>query len=446
MRKAHALLLFAFVGCGESDSLDLTLDPTFTSTPEPYAAPTLDEEFLRVDREEVPGFAGEYFDDDGARVVALKVTDESQMEQIASIARAWSVRAQNRLPIVAVEPRVRYVQYSFGDLVQIHDAVAGPALGTPGFVYLDIDERRNDIAIGVESATAAEALRLRLSEVNVPAAAVRIEVTEKLNFMYTVRDSTRPVPGGMQVSNSVDQTLCTMSFSLRRAAPEGGWLPGYGFATASHCSEDSFNADDNSVYRQPNSGGGSIGVEVVDRAHYNCGLPFNISCRRSDAAYNQFADSTHADFGSIARIDDTPDQYSASSLVVSSTTPRIPLDGIRIDADLRSGEEAHKVGRTSGWSFGGINQTCFTATVSGYYFRCVYSAPTIFLSGDSGAPVFMYWHDLFIGRWEGYLMGIAFAGNSSGNLMVFGSMEGVMADLGSIDICDRDYSFSYCND
>ena len=93
------------------------------------------------------------------------------------------------------------------------------------------------------------------------------------------------------------------------------------------------------------------------------------------------------------------------------------------------GQTVNKIGRTTGWTFGKVTNTCVTVNVSGSNITqiCQSLVTAGVGAGDSGSPVF---------NWSGTgntvrLAGILWGG-SGNNLFVFSPMSGIEKELGAL--------------
>ena len=161
---------------------------------------SLDDEYAQM-AGRIPGFGGLYIDERGTTHVYLQ-----------DVTRAGEMRG--------LGDRVVFQQgdYDFRDLQAWKDQVR-PQLAATGAVYLDIDERRNRLVFGVERESVdrfTEELRRFLSGTRVPPEAVIVEAAEPIQPMALLTDTTRPVPAGVQVTNSSGGG-CTLGANVVRA-------------------------------------------------------------------------------------------------------------------------------------------------------------------------------------------------------------------------------------
>jgi len=74
------------------------------------------------------------------------------------------------------------------------------ALGIPGVVFVDADERLNRVHVGIEPGTDATAVRRLAARLGVPQEAVIVSEVEPFKFTATWRDYVRPTAGGLQIA------------------------------------------------------------------------------------------------------------------------------------------------------------------------------------------------------------------------------------------------------
>jgi hypothetical protein len=274
--------------------------------------------------------------------------------------------------------------------------------------------------------------------------------------MHTLRDAVRPVHGGYQL-NFLDAAgvrtvsfLCTMGFNVVKDGRAS-------FITNSHCTNHQGGTETPTEYYQPTmdpDGDRLVNREYfiateVDDPHYDavsCAmevLPGTV-CRYSDAARAEYAAGVPFTLGRIARTtegyQDTPfthdpitgDRIRNPVLTVDSLNPTFSIKGEQRASVL--GEIVHKVGRTTGWTFGPVIQTCLNSVVLGtvpaIVQRCQDRVRADVAGGDSGSPVFRR-----LGNGSNVrLSGILWGGSVSGEVtFVFSPMANVRRELQLLD-------------
>ncbi len=133
---------------------------------------THDDLLLRVERG-APGFGGMFIDPDGRLTVYL--IDSAQLP--AARAAIESVFGPAVIPAAGL--RAAAGRYTVSQLAAWTDQAA-PAMELPGVTLLDLDEARNCVAIGVDHSSKVQAINEILGSMNIPIAAVVIDITEPI--------------------------------------------------------------------------------------------------------------------------------------------------------------------------------------------------------------------------------------------------------------------------
>lgn len=177
-----------------------------------------------------------------------------------------------------------------------------------------------------------------------------------------------------------------------------------------------------SIHRNPALRAALIGLVLAAAAEYAADVPFQLG---------RIARTT-------TRYQDTPTQPDP----VTGDPVRVPV--LEVDAanpffkigseQKRSvlGEEVNKVGRTTGWTYGPVIETCINTLVSGtvppIIQRCQDRVRADVAGGDSGSPVF----GRITSRGGVRLFGILWGGSVSGEVtFVFSPMAGIHRELGN---------------
>ena len=133
---------------------------------------THDDLLLRVERA-APGFGGMYVDKDGRLAVYLK--DPARLP--AARAAIAAVFGAGTIPSAGVHAVAG--QYTMSELA-VWTRRAGRLLSLPGVVFVDLDEARNRVAVGVESSERTQSVQKMLASLDIPRAAVVVEITEPI--------------------------------------------------------------------------------------------------------------------------------------------------------------------------------------------------------------------------------------------------------------------------
>lgn len=372
MRSIHpkvlATLLVAasLAACDRDDPVNP--EPAMSSSASSAAAPehlTLDEEWARAARQEVPGFAGYYLDASGAAVVLL-TNPGARGAAAAYIARG-------RGPAVGA---VRQVRWDFAQLTSWSDQLA-PLFGRAGVNTLDVDEVGNRVRMGVSDNRTRGMVLAEAARLGIPPAALEVVLEPAPEPRVTLQEASRPlVAAGFQIYNPATGGGCTLGFN----AVIGGQNR---FVTASHCSTTQYVID-GGAQRQATSLDAIIGTELHDRERTeSCSGDTRRFCRRSDSSIYGYSAGISPDFGYIARTLSVGNG-AAGSLVVDAANPRFRIVAKTANAGQPVGTWIHKVGRTSGWTRGQVTSTCVRLS----YFNCQWVSKTWSEPGDSGSPMF----------------------------------------------------------
>ena len=116
----------------------------------------------------VPGFGGFFFDREGVPTVYLR--DAAARAQVERALGPW-LAVQG---IRAASLRVRRADYDWDSLERWQGQATGQALAMRGAVWVDADEARNRVTIGVERGTPAAGVRSAVARLGVPSGAVAL--------------------------------------------------------------------------------------------------------------------------------------------------------------------------------------------------------------------------------------------------------------------------------
>ena len=354
----------------------------------------------------VPGFGGFFFDREGVPTVYLQeVAARAQVERALGL---W-LGAQG---IQAATLRVRQADYDWASLERWQGRATGQALAMRGAVWVDADEARNRVTIGVERGTPAAQVQSAVARLGVPSGAVIVEEVEPVRLAATLRNRVRPVVGALQIN--FPGFLCTLGFNAIRSGQRS-------FITNSHCT-NSQGGTESTPYWQPTEGVAPtrIATEVADPAYTTGGsCPSGRRCRRSDSSRARYASGTTSTLGAIAR---TSAPNNGSITITGNFN-------ITAEGAASAGQQVHKIGRTTGWTRGSVAGTCVNVNVSGSNITqlCQTLVSAGVGSGDSGSPVF---------RRQGTtgnvtLVGILWGGSGS-SLYVFSPISNIESELGAL--------------
>lgn len=403
------------------------------------APPSLDLLFFHI-AEQVPGFGGFFFGEDGQLTTYLLpeaeldrrgydevLSDEERVERLRAVIDLYFPdedfygRGSDDRADVSVSDAIRVVpaEYEARELLSWRWQLREEA--PERLVSLDFDESQNRIAIGMQGGE-DEMLAL-LGALDIPVDAVVIREEEPVQMGATIRDRVRNIHGGTQISRLVGDngiSYCTLGFPARMSGQEG-------FFTNAHCSDEVGSTTAGSSYRQ--GGGTVVAEERVDpplfsqwsktytvKKCFRWGWPCRSSsttyrfnthcakgqdCRYSDALFAVRTSSTdHVAFGRIARVTGigTTGTGQAGSLDINSLDPAYRITGTKQYAI--HGEVLDKIGRSTGHTYGKVRRTSYDSNQIGtgrtmldqQGVGCYRSEQNTFCAmqagGDSGSPVF----------------------------------------------------------
>jgi hypothetical protein len=314
-------------------------------------------------------------------------------------------------------------------------------LDVPGVEFTDLNEGINLLQVGYSNAAALKPAMLLLAELGVPLTAVDfvrvlhakpeigvppLAMSGNSTFSGQRIDQVfRPLRGGIEIGFGLG-SACTMGFLI---------ADGSQFVTNSHCTASMFALDGRRFYQlSPADEDHFIGTEVLDPGTYACG---GTACRNSDAAIVQLQNpNIPADWGYIVRTS-FPNGGGRSggygSLEEDAIFPTWRLSAKH--TFVLQNWRLEKVGRTTGWTWGTVLNTCADYNGPGYRLVCQVRASYYSQGGDSGSPV-LDWHHANYGA-HAYLAGIHWGstgGTSASDYAWFSPISRVEMDLGSLDV------------
>ena len=154
---------------------------------------TLDNQFVQV-AERVPGFGGMFYDENGDLNIYL-VDPEQEKEVKEAVVRIFGAETllsrkyveEEGLPpaqrLVSGEVKILQGQYDFLQLRKWYGEM-GSILSVPGVVFIDIDEARNRLGVGIEKGNveARKQIEPELAKLTIPREAVLVEETEPIGI------------------------------------------------------------------------------------------------------------------------------------------------------------------------------------------------------------------------------------------------------------------------
>lgn len=346
---------------------------------------TADEQQLALGRA-IPGFGGMFVGEDGA----LHVYARDPTAAAAAAAGGWLEKT------LGAALRIDRGDFTFAELLAWKRALA-PAMALPGAASLDVDEARNRVVLGVRRGIATadrDRIGEAVADAGVPAGAVLVEEVApfapipsavaaraaKSRTRTTLRDTFRPIPGGVQIGWLCDGTTCrwcTDTFTAFRGRT-------LGFVTCSHCSHTRGAVDGTRYVQSSPTSGGEVGSEIVDPPFTSCNG--GRRCRGSDAVFVRFDKKGLGSFAGLAR--PASRDPVLGSLVLTPAGARLNVVGA--GAPPLAGDVVHKIGRTTGWTYGPVVATCMDVNLedSDITLTCQTAVAAGVGVGDSGSPVF----------------------------------------------------------
>jgi hypothetical protein len=335
----------------------------------------------------VPSSAGFFLDPVSADVI-VTVTNPSEGDAAKALLRSWLAGrlARARIKNPRADVVVRQASYTFLQLREWRDRM-NQALTIPGVDWLDLDEVKNRVVLGIDPGVDPHTVRTLARQLGVPEQAVDFEVDGPVVPQALLTDSIRPIAGATKIAyDSAGSTFaCTLGFPARLNGTRA-------FVTASHCSSKEFMVDSTHQYqpRRPLTHADSmsispIGFEVADYAPQTCPPGVSGSCVWADAAVYQYtADSTQWILGRIARptYGCYPGPCSPVNLQIGAY-----FAVTRTDSSILVNDLVSHIGIGTGWDQHLVSATCVNHTLNGIVVLCQDHATYGNGAGDSGGPV-----------------------------------------------------------
>jgi hypothetical protein len=383
---------------------------------------TPDDEFARVARAEVPGFAGYYLRDDGTPVIRL--TDPGQRGAAQRYLAQELVRVRSgRRAGAPAQPVFEQAAHDFAQLKDWAEALHPLLQQRPGDVFLiDVDEVHNRVLVGVADARAVADVRAEGARLGIPASALHAQPQPAPQARATVRDRFTTTVGGIQIA--FGGYVCTLGFNARRVSTGANV-----YVTNSHCTTTQNATDGAAIFQNTNAAGNQIGSEVADRGLYAC-VSGVASCRQADAAYISNNGTRTVGQGGIART-----AWATGSAGGLTTTGE--YDVIGRSTSIAVGAYLDKTGRTSGSTYGQVTNSCVTIGS----LRCQDISKVWSEGGDSGSPVFVYVGGSGTAENDVRLHGVMWGGPGTDYTTTYSSrLAGIEADLGALNnLCRPGY-------
>ncbi|MEP6778249.1 MAG: hypothetical protein ABJC26_00055 [Gemmatimonadaceae bacterium] len=363
-----------------------------------------EDEILRAEGR-VPGVGGIFLGRSGKAVVYLKdtIAKTVALQSLRTAAASMNVDPGFRAKIGSEEStEIRLGKFSFSELVAYQKLIIVHRRDL-GLVSLDADEALNRLRIDVTNEADTSRILAAAVSYGIPESAIAFEVGSLPVSQSTLRDRVRPAVGGMQIV--IGNLRCTLGFNVIVQ-----FYNEYGFLTASHCKDHGSGTTGTTVYQ--NTGGGSniAGIVSINPAWNStdpaCGT--YTLCTDADVLYAHSWDSTSVTWARwIAHVTVYDSTNGAGTITINGHT-----SGYTVNPYVYVGQQAWKVGRTTGGTVGTVATTCESPVVDS-----LTATPYVAIcsdrvdngssgGGDSGAPVHQPPN-------TGYAMGILFAGSGA---------------------------------
>lgn len=422
-------------------------------------------------------FAGVHTSEDGVTVISLKgvnvisVGDEQEgkenlvsemlLQELAKVygESAFYVTLDSMLSGGAVSDKnigdrhfyIRWVPKSFAQNYDYMRDHATELFALPGVISLDINEKTNNLEVGIDSfdhVTFSGLLNLMFAPgVREP---FTINIRSGINSTSTLRERVDPIRGGVQIFRKVDSenaSVCSIGLVAKIGGVEG-------ILTAAHCTREFGVLEDGSIIHQGDPFGDSVEIgEASIETHVlsseefmSC--PEGFECHASDSVFIPFPEnvSRHNSIVKSERLND----FDNVNLKSTGRTTWVKLfrpgnfEGFDDLFDLTglAGDTVYKTGRTTGTTKGKIVETCVNIKTQEYpdkIILCVngvegtsgdFSRP-----GDSGAAILIGLKEDFFdytykhGRYA-YIQGILTAVDST--TTYYSTFNNIEYDLGRI--------------
>jgi hypothetical protein len=339
--------------------------------------------------EEAPSSAGFYIEPDGQVVVVVRdASDDSRARgAVNSLIAEGKVKDSRG---TAGRLTIARGQFTFAELAQWRDVIFDKLFGEyDGVTSLDLDEQANRVTIGVVPSAfgvVRSLIQQRLVKLGIDTAAVRFLQQSSLQLQsapLTLNAMADTLIGGLEIQTPVG--VCTMAIGA-----EYYGVPG--LMTAAHCSTQEWITEQ-SIVSQP-APARTVGYETADPYGWSCGFLGINTCRNSDATFYTRNAGIQSYRGIIARpLSSAGPGGGNGSLTINQANPYFLVTEVD-QQNLVAGQVVQKVGRTTGWTYGTISQTCVdhhNGSWPGYNVTlCTYQGNYTQAGGDSGSPVFMF--------------------------------------------------------
>ena len=372
--RSLAFLAFATITVGVSSACDG--DPGFQPVSETRtlrqqlpAELTIDDVFNNI-AARAPGFGGLYMNRQGDLVYFARPNNRAAVR--SEVERRVAAGLVGRQPARYIELEAAFDFRTLTDLKRRVFEILPKGL----IIWADADETRNRTVLGIPRTASASSIRAALAAAGVDTTAIVLQLTEPLVPAQSIRDSVRPLVGGLEIQRpSLHQ--CTLGPTVEINAQRG-------FLTNSHCTTITFGLDNLTYYQPAYRIGMEAGVETIDPVakpsthpsgvYTSC--PSGWNCRFSDASFFTFATA-----GTVGAVAETPAPFQFTITQTYQITDA--SSAVNINDYVR------KTGRTTATSEGWVYESCKNVPRGDAILLCQHVVKgAVTDQGDSGAPVY----------------------------------------------------------
>jgi hypothetical protein len=440
-----AILLLASLAACRAESALASSDSAIASvsrTSIPAVAYETHDDVLSKIARQAPAFGGVSFDEAGNAKVF--VTDLNAIEDVSLAVRALlegrtkddnSSRPlkASAVPVVAV-----LGEFDWETSRGWRDRLREEVFKNPRVSFLDADEGRNKVTVGVETSSDISLIQRLARSLGAPDNLLNFVVEAKPVARATLSSAYSARIGGTEIGIANTTLRCTLGLIA-----SWNWVGNRTLLTNSHCTFSSFQNQSTPI----SQGGNSVvfGTEVYDPGLFQGygGCPSGQWCRMSDLAVVDISDNTAASDYGIAFTG-----LTNSPCTNSSCSGQITIKGkvaVTGTAHAVQGQTLNKTGRSTGWTRGTVTNTCAdTPTDSLNYapaggfitplFLCQIHTTIWSEGGDSGSPVCQRFTDVAGAPGEAVVYGLMWGGPPGGNYNVtwVSPVSGMGLDVGPL--------------
>jgi hypothetical protein len=299
-----------------------------------HVAARIGERAFAAAAEEFPGSAGFYFDEAGGLIV--RHVNPARGPAFAEwVLENVPIATRGRLGGSRPAPLALPADYDYLSLASWRESATYNILPRDGVHFVDFDEVKNRVVIGVRDETFFDATWKAVEAAGIPKAAVNVAVMPEALEGASLDDFQRPLSGGLLIQH---KGSCTLGWTARQGDRRYA-------ITASHCTNETFEPE-TSLFWQWDAWNDDnyIGPEAIDPDGSSCGFLGKNECRYSDAAAIRLNAETAVSFGYIART--TFKERLTGSTTIDAADSLLTITNA--GGPPYTGQPSEKVGRTTG--------------------------------------------------------------------------------------------------